>query len=248
MLGKEALNWTKAKYKKIMKASENFIKGFKKFDFTQKSKNKAIELFYGLNEKEQRGLPKEDQIIEKYSDIDEYNKLTNKIDITISNVKKIIDNMGEGAIYSMPDFKYPKKMDKKTIRFVYYNAVSIMIMEEYLMNYEKGMFLNIEREAVYGNTIMPLIKVTTDFNSPIDFLPITNSPTVKSTAPSFIFKMNITNDSYYSFYFYVISNIKTTEDNIVYLKIQMRTKGYAQYVVDAQSYVSHQQAIKDFNA
>jgi hypothetical protein len=246
MLGQEALNWTQAKYKSLVKSIEKFTSSFSKFGFDKRGKNIAIDLFYGTNESSKKGLPKEEAIIEKYSDEAEYKKLTDKIELSIRNIKKLIDNLGSGAIYSIPDFNYPKKMDKKTVRFVYFNAVSVLIMEEFLEKQKGNSFLNIEREAVYGNTLMPLVKVSTDVSAPIEFLPIKNSDVSKSTFPSFLFKLNISSNSYYSFYFYVISNIKTTSDEIVYIQIQMRTKGSSQYVVDAQSYKTYDNVMKNF--
>lgn len=235
------LNITK-KFSQTFNYIMKSIKGIPK-----KHEQIAISLFNeGINENRQT-LPKEHEIFEKYKDEDEFNNLKLKIHDGLHEIKNKLDSLGDGIIYNLPDFKIPNKPNAKEMRFLYFNAVSILTMKEYLETISKvSDFQTVEIEMIYGNTLLPLVKVFTDYQNPIEYLPISNDIKNKiESIPTFGFMFNVTKGGYLSFYIHILSTIHTNEPT--YIKIQMRTKGSGQYVVDGQSLINYKQFAKAYN-
>ena len=223
----------------LSKAKKNLKKTPKEFS------NIATNLFYNdkLIKETFKKFPNEDMIFEKYSDKKELKKLLTVVDEGLAALGGSLDAMGPGVIYKIPKYKTPSNPSKESLRFLYFNAVSILTMNEYIKSIgNPSDFQKLETEIVFGNTLLPLIKVFTDPTSAIEYLPIKKEKSnVNTEIPIFGAVVNNTKD-YLSFYIYILSD-KPSE--IEYLRIQMRTKGN-QYVVDGQAYLSYEKFQKVF--
>jgi hypothetical protein len=119
---------------------------------------------------------------------------------------------------------------------LYYNYVSALTALKYIESIKSIKdFHGLEIEAIYGNTSLPLIKITGHDTGSLERLKINPSPTSEtSSLPVFAIQATLSGH-HMAYYFHVLS---VTKENPQYMQVQLRTKGSAQYVVDANVFIT----------
>ncbi len=112
------------------------------------------------------------------------------------------------------------------LRLLYYNYVSALTALKYIESIKSiNDFHGLEIEAIYGNTSLPLIKITGHDTGSLERLKINPSPTSEtSSLPAFAIQATLSGH-HMAYYFHVLS-------------VTLRTKGSAQYVVDANVFIT----------
>ena len=244
---------------KILSVKDFLFAKLKHIDtFAQRANKKLLKellnedySFAGIDEA-RMSLPSEKELFDKFSDKRRYANLAKKVNSGIKELKKELNKFGDNAIYQIPEaIAVPSTppSSPKEMRYIYYNAVSVLTLLEYLHSIEEVKdFSKVEIDMIYGNTTLPLIKVYADPEHYIEFLatdPNANLDNFKNNYPIFGLKINQSGD-HLSFYLYLLSITKTNE--VAYIKIQMRTKQEKQYVVDGQSIITYQKFLKEIQS
>jgi hypothetical protein len=157
--------------------------------------------------------------------------------ILLNIVKTKVNNNKGIMYYELPDDISYKPDTDTELRLYYFNIVTIRTLIDYLKSIEKIQDTQgLEIEAVYGNTILPLVKIDTKLiSNPVIELPIIQQQKIQTKMPIFGLTANkVSKKDYLSFYIHILSIIEKMEYSI----IQLRTKKDTQYVVDMKGYAS----------
>jgi len=190
----------------------------------------------------------EDEIFEVYKDAKKWQGLKATIDSGLLDIRKTLrTKLGDGVVVNMPMYKLAQPTNKTKMRYLYYDAVSVLTMQNFLKKISTVEdFQKLEVDIMYGNTALPLVVVYTNDAIKLKKLPVLNQDNNKETReyPVVGFKYSISqakqeNTAHLSFYFFVLSVTNTDEPK--YIQIQMRTKQEKQYVVDGQGIYTYNQ-------
>ena len=247
--------------KRFTKSVVNFVikniaklKSFNKIFFRKLERFNDIFLknsTFDLNEAGRKpSFPKIEDIIKYYSTGDRYDVLAKEIKSNIVLLKKELIRLGDGVVYKIPDYTPDANIPEPSVlRMMHFNNVSLKTLLEFLKDIKKASDIPvIEVELVYGNTSLPLVKLTASagtVNNPVEFLPKELKNTVSNELPSFGVLINTEKNNYLVFYFFIMSEIKKIDNAPAYAKVQMRTSGN-QYKVEGNNYESYTTIQKNF--
>ena len=238
----------------IPKKVKNFISSFtKKLDKTNSSfEEYEISLManLGLSMNEKKGVPGAEDFEILSKDKDKFMNIVQVLNKALVEVEVMLKNYGDAVKYKLPKdkIKWHDGIDKDVTRYIYYNTVSVLTLRDFLKsnkNIEEMQYL--EREIIYGNTSLPLIKVIgTDLNNYIEFLPMQKDDKMSGKYP--ILGVSIVKarglKGHYAIYFHILSTIYIKEPT--YIQIQMRTKQVKQYVIDGNITISLDRFMKRY--
>jgi hypothetical protein len=273
--------WISDTYKKIKAFISSFITNLKTafsgkmVNDAIKKANRNLKIQFNLFESRQREAVTDDELVKVLSG--KLKLMRNEIIRTSESIAKSVETITSIRI----KFEEPLKVDETMIgkmrpvdyRHTYFSLVALYVIQEIIKDIASKEtlddLLNFEKEATFGNTKLPLVKVYGEFVNDKYYEVImyqsTNTISKESTVPmvgiSFTKpksddidnskkeKKN-TNTPRLIPYFYVISDKSLSQynpnddsqnklKNFTYTKIQLRTKEQGRFVVAMQGFISY---------